>query len=161
MTHSRAIREMTSAGLARVHTEGRSRWLAMEGTPQAIWERAQSVLRTPVRSTVWVAEHAPLPNYPRRLTGISALAYHTMIAEPQWPVYAITEAGWKAATVDGVRELSEPAEGAQEWQVWNYTPELVPGEPAVDALSLSLSLQGSADNRIQIALGELQGTFPW
>ena len=70
-------------------------------------------------------------------------------------------ADWKAATEAGVRELPEPVAGAQEWQVWSYTPALVPGEPTVDPLSLTLSLQDNADDRIQIALDELQRKIPW
>lgn len=75
--------------------------------------------------------------------------------------YAISTADWKAATEAGVRVLPEPVAGAQEWQVWSYTPALVPSEPTVDPLSLTLSLQDNADDRVQIALDELQGKIPW
>ncbi|WP_309646186.1 hypothetical protein, partial [Phenylobacterium sp.] len=144
-----------------LQAEGRSRWLRMEGPPQAIWERAKPALRTPIRSTFWVASHALLANYPRREAGLSALARHSMLAEPQWPVYAITSADWKAATEAGVRELPEPVAGAQEWQVWSYSPALVPDAPTVDPLSLTLSLQDNSDERVQLALDELQGQLPW
>ncbi len=161
MTLSRVIKELTGAGLASLHVEGRSRWLRMADPPQAIWERAKPTLRTPIRNTFWVADSPVLENCPRRLAGMSALARHSMLAEPRWPVYAISTADWKAATKAGVRELPEPVAGAQEWQVWSYTPALVPSEPTVDPLSLSLSLQDNADDRVQIALDELQGKIPW
>lgn len=161
MTLSRVIKELTGAGLASLHAEGRSRWLRMAGPPLAIWERAKPALRTPIRNTFWVTDYTALANYPRRLAGISALARHSMLAEPRWPVYAISTADWKAATKAGVRELPEPEAGAQEWQVWSYTPALVPGEPTVDPLSLTLSLQDNADDRVQIALDELQGKISW
>lgn len=161
MTLSRAVKELTGAGLASLHAEGRSRWLRLEGPPQAIWERAKPALRTPIRNTFWVADHAVLTNYPHRMAGLSALARHSMLAEPQWPVYAITSTDWKAATEAGVRELPEPVVGAEEWQVWSYSPALVPDAPTVDPLSLTLSLQDNADERVQLALDELQGQFPW
>lgn len=161
MTLSRAVKELTGAGLASLHAEGRSRWLRLEGLPQAIWERAKPALRTPIRNTFWVADHTVLANYPHRVAGLSALARHSMLAEPRWPVYAITSADWKAATEVGIRELPEPVAGAQEWQVWSYSPALVPDAPTVDPLSLTLSLQDNSDERVQLALDELQGQFPW
>ena len=68
---------------------------------------------------------------------------------------------WKKATEAGIRELPEPAPGAQEWQVWSYSPALVPGATTVDPLSLALSLQDNADDRIQLALDELERQRPW
>lgn len=161
MTLSRVVKELTSAGLATLQAEGRSRWLRMEGSPQAIWERAKPALRTPIRNTFWVADHTVLANCPLRVAGLSALARYSMLAEPRWPVYAITSADWKAATEAGIRELPEPVAGAQEWQVWSYSPALVPDAPTVDPLSLTLSLQDNADERVQLALDELQGQLPW
>ena len=74
---------------------------------------------------------------------------------------ALTAADWKAATDAGVRELPEPEAGAQEWQLWNYSPALVPDANTVDPLSLTISLQENADDRIQLALDELKGQLPW
>ena len=84
-----------------------------------------------------------------------------MLTEPKWPVYAMTAADWKAATDAGVRELPEPEAGAQEWQLWSYSPALMPDATTVDPLSLTLSLQENADDRIQLALDELKGQLPW
>ena len=67
----------------------------------------------------------------------------------------------KALADAGVRELPEPVAGAHEWQLWSYSPALVPDAATVDPLSLTLSLQDNADDRVQLALGELKGTFPW
>ena len=161
MTVSRVIKELTGAGLASVHTEGRSRWLRMEGSPQALWEQAKPALRTPVRQVVWVVDQGVVPGLQRRLAGSSALARYSMLAEPRWPVYAIGSADWKAATDAGIRALPEPLVGAQEWQVWSYSPALVPQAPTVDPLSLTLSLQDDADERIQLALDELKAQLPW
>ncbi len=161
MTLSRAVKELTAAKLATAYTVGRSRWLRMELPPQQIWERAKPALRTPVRRSVWVAADGPAANRPGRLAGLSALARHSMLTEPRWPVYALSGADWKAAIDAGVRELPEPVAGAHEWQLWSYSPALVPGVATVDPLSLTLSLQDSADDRVQLALDELKGQRPW
>lgn len=161
MTLSRAVKELTAAGLAAAHTVGRSRWLRMELPPEQVWERAKPALRTPVRRTVWVAPHGPAAHRPGRLAGLSALARYSMLTEPKWPVYALTPADWKSAAEAGVRELPEREAGAQEWQLWSYSPALGPDATTVDLLSLSLSLQDNADDRIQLALDELREQFPW
>lgn len=161
MTQSRAVKELTAAGLATAYTIGRSRWLRMELPPAQVWERAKPALRTPVRRTVWVAAHGTVARRPGRLAGLSALARYSMLTEPKWPVFALTAADWKAATDAGVRELPEPEAGAQEWQLWSYSPALVPDAHTVDPLSLTLSLQKNADDRIQLALDELKGQLPW
>jgi hypothetical protein len=161
MTLSRAVKELTAAGLATAYTVGRSRWLRMEQPPEQVWERAKPALRTPVKRTIWVSAKDGAADRPGRLAGLSALARYSMLTEPKWPVYALTPAEWKVATDRGVRELPEPIEGAQEWQLWSYSPALLPDTATVDPLSLTLSLQDNADDRVQLALDELRGTFPW
>ena len=161
MTLSRAVKQLTAAGLATAYTVGRARWLRMELPPEQTWELAKPALRTPVRRSVWVATHDAAAHRPRRLAGLSALARYSMLSEPKWPVYALTAADWKAATDAGVRELPEPETGAQEWQLWNYSPALVPDSNTVDTFSLTLSLYENADDRIQLALDELKGQLPW
>jgi hypothetical protein len=84
-----------------------------------------------------------------------------MLTDPKWPVYAMTTAQWKAAMVAGVQELPEPEVGAQEWQVWSYSPALMPDTTTVDPLSLTLSLQENTDDRVQLALDELKGQLSW
>lgn len=161
MTLSRAVKELTAAGLAAARTVGRSRWLRMEFPPAQIWERAKPSLRTPIMRSVWVAADDAAAYPSRRLAGLSALAHFSMLSEPKWAVYALTAADWKAATDAGVRALPEPETGAQEWQIWRYSPALMPDATTVDPLSLTLSLRENADDRIQLALDELKGQLPW
>ena len=161
MTTSRAVKELTATGLAAAYTMNRSRWLRMTLGPTQVWERAQPLLRTPIKRTVWVAHPDPTGHRAGRLAGLSALARHSMLAEPQWQVHAVSAAEWKIAIAAGVRELPEYTPGAEQWQLWNYTPALVPDVETVDPLSLTLSLRDSTDERVQIALDELKGQFPW
>ena len=84
-----------------------------------------------------------------------------MLSEPQWPIYAISPAQWKTAMQAGLGVLPEPLPGAWEWELWHYSPALVPSSETVDPLSLTLSLQANADERVQLALDELKGRFPW
>jgi len=161
MTLSRAVKELTAAGIATLHSEGRARWLRMERSAAETWEHARPLLRNPVNRRVWAHPIPKLTPRSVRLAGLSALARHSMLAEPRWPTYAVSPAQWKAATQAGVETLPEQLPGAYEWQLWHYSPALVPNSETVDPLSLTLSLQGEADERVQLALGELKEHFPW
>jgi hypothetical protein len=161
MTLSRAVRELVAAGLASAYTLGRSSWLRMDLPPQQLWEQAKPALQTPVKRSVWVMDNGLGGDQPHRWAGLSALAQQSMLTEPQWPVRAISMADWKAAKEAGIHELPEPVPGAQEWQLWRYSSTLLPNTAFVDPLSLTLSLQNDADDRIQLALDELKKAFPW
>ena len=161
MTLSRAVKELTAAGLATLRIEGRARWLRTERTAAETWERAKPMLRSPVKRRVWVLPPPKSRQRPLRLAGLSALARFSMLTEPQWPTYAVAQAEWKAATQAGFETLPEPLPGACEWELWHYSPALVRDGDTVDPLSLTLSLQGNQDERVQLALDELKGRFPW
>lgn len=161
MTLSRAVKELTAAGLATPYMHGRTRCLRMERTPRETWEQAVPLLRTPVKRSVWVHDDEAVAGEPRLLAGLSALAHYSMLAEPKWPAYAISPAQWRAATQAGIEALPEAADGACEWQLWTYDPALLAGTDVVDPLSLALSLQDSPDERIQLALDEIKGQLPW
>ena len=88
---------------------------------------------------VWALAEDPMAKQLGRLAGLSALAQYSMLAEPKWPVYALSATEWKAATVTGLQELPEPVAGARELQLWSYSPALLPGVATVDPLSLTLS----------------------
>lgn len=161
MTLSRAVRELTGAGIAKVRTEGRTRWLQIEGTAADTWQRVMPLLSSPIKRRFW-AQRIPNWRPPRvRLAGLSALARCSMIAEPQWPTYAIGPALWKTVTQADIEVLHEHLPGACEYEVWHYNPGLIKGSEIVDPLSLTLSLQGNSDERVQLALDELKEHLPW
>ena len=161
MTLSRAVKELTTAGIATPHNEGRARRLNMERSAAETWEHAKPLLRNPVKRRVWALPIPKLKPPHVRLAGLSALARFSMLTEPQWPVYAVSPAQWIAATQAGLATLPEQHPSSCEWQLWRYNPALVPDSATVDPLSLTLSLQDEADERVQLALGELKERFPW
>jgi hypothetical protein len=160
MTASRVVKELLAAGIATLQTAGKSRSLRMEHSAADTWQRAKGLLRSPVRRRVWVPA---LDANPRnlRLAGLSALARHTMIGDPPWFTYAIGPSHWKALRHSAVETSRVQVPGTSEWQLWHYSPTLVPNSETVDPLSLTLSLQDEADERVQLALDELRRHFPW
>ena len=103
MTMSRAVKELTAAGIATLRTEGRMRWLHTERTAAQTWEHARPMLRSPVKRRAWVLPPQKSRPRPLRLAGLSALGRFSMLTEPQWPTYAVGQAEWKAATIPSIR----------------------------------------------------------
>ncbi len=161
MTLSRATKELVATGLAKVGFVGPFRGLMTELPPEQVWEQLKPLLRTPVKRSVWVETNQGNIHRPNRLAGLSALAHHSMLTAPTIPVYALTTVQWNLALAAGAQIRPEPTESTQEWQVWSYTPELVPDALCVDPLSLALSLQAHPDERVQLSLNELKTKFPW
>lgn len=162
MTLSRAVGELVDAGLAKLYTEGKARWLDMERSAAEIWDQARSLMRSPVKRRLWVSHTSNLDNVPHYLAGLSALARYSTLSEPKFPVYALSQASWKAAVEIGLKEVPEHMPDSCEWQLWHYDPALIRKSiKTVDVLSLTLSLQDDADERVQIALGDLKEHFPW
>lgn len=85
-----------------------------------------------------------------------------MLTDPKWPVYALGTFDWKAAVDAGIRELPEPVAWVHINGSCGVTaPPSCRVLPRLTLLSLILSLQDNADDRIQIALDELKEQLPW
>jgi hypothetical protein len=163
MTLSRAVNELTTAGIVTLQRTGKERWLHMNRPPAETWHVAKPLLRSPVKRSVWILRTAKLqPERRLPLAGLSALALYSRLAEPAQSVFAVDFGEWKILTQDGLPPpLPEPLVDAFRLQIWNYTPMPTPDNKAVDPLSLTLSLQNDSDERVQGALEELQEQFPW
>jgi hypothetical protein len=161
MTASRAAREVVAAGIASSGNLGRVRRLKAAGTAREAWEHIKPLLRSPVKRRVWVLPTDTLPVPELRLAGLSALARQSMLVESSWPTYALSPSQWKLASQQGAKTVPEPEPGALQLELWNYSPAFVPDTALVDPLSLILSLQSDADDRIQQALDAIEERLPW
>ena len=161
MTASRAAREVVAAGIASSDSVGRVRRLKIDRTARETWEHSKPLLRSPVRRRGWVLPTHDLAVPKFRLAGLSALARQSMLVEPSWQTYALSPSQWKVASQQGAKTVPEPEPGALQLELWNYSPAFVPDTALVDPLSLILSLQSDADDRIQQALDAIEERLPW
>lgn len=161
MTLSRAAGELIARGLAVEHRAGRRRWLTFAGDRREVWRRARSQLRTPVVREAWVRVPRGVDHTLPPLAGESALAERTLLVTPAHATRAVATARWRELRAAGLACVPEPVDGTERWQAWAYEPcpQLAP--PQVDPLSLILSLQHVADERVQGALEELEDSLPW
>lgn len=159
MTATRAIRELLQFNLFELEVRGRAKYLKLNGSRRDLWERAKPHLRTPVLRTLWTYDQRILQVTGGCWAGESALARQTMVNEPQQQVVAMTaEAAQRAKQAGTFFEPREIADGIAV-QVWRYDPGMQAKEKTVDPLSLWLSLRDNRDDRIQMALDEIEEKF--
>lgn len=161
MTVSRALKELEAAHLiTRPHT-GRPRPARLTRPKRETWQRAQPLLRTPVRARyLTTARHIPSALE----AGFSALGRLSDLAPPREPTVALTQDAWRE--LEAALEPEPYRDGALEphhtlVEVWAYDPRVLTPGPHVDTLSLYLSLRDTHDERIELALEQALEGLPW
>ena len=161
MTATRAVRELLQFELFELEVRGRAKYLKLQSTRRDLWQKAKPHLRTPVLRTLWTYEKRIVQVTDARWAGESALAHLTMLNEPRQQVVALTAEDEQRAKQAGIFfEPREIADGIAV-QVWRYEPGMQAKEKTVDPLSLWLSLRDNRDDRIQMALDEIEEKFLW
>jgi DNA-binding MarR family transcriptional regulator len=151
MSISRAGRALERANLIQRPKHGRQRYLRLLGDPKDVWERAQPWLVSPVRARYAAPEQAFADAVD---AGETALANQSMLAPPPVRSVAVSSTAWASygarhATPMHEPGLDDPRSVAVE--VWTYPPESLSQGPAVDPLSLYLSLRDHDDARVERA----------
>ena len=161
MTMSRSLDELEAAGLGKSSASGRERCLHFAERKRDVWEKAQPLLRTPVknRQTIQVLRDGTLPG-PQ--AGLSALAHYSMLAEPKNVAVALSVADWKSLRhTDAVATAMPEEPKAMIVEVWSYDPMLFTTNGWIDQLSLYLSLRDMKDERVQAALAQMMEEISW
>ncbi len=161
MTATRAIRELLQLKLFELVTKGRAKHLRLTTTRRELWEKAKPHLHTPVQRTVYTYDRAVLQLAQTRLAAESALAQMSMLSAPERIVIAASGDTIQIAKQAGIRFEQQSLPDAVAVQIWRYPLTLHDTGLCVDPLSLWLSLRESADDRIQLALKEIEENFPW
>ena len=152
MTIQRAINQLTSANLCQFEEQGRKKILRFENV-QSLWEKASKILISPLSRTLTLAE------FPKGIdtfvSGASALAQLTLLADEVIPVYATSHRNYSQ-----ISQMNQvPIENAKcRLEIWDRDPALNAEEGVVDPISLYLNLQ-HGDERVRIALAEVLQKF--
>jgi hypothetical protein len=152
MTTNRAINQLTSANLCHLEQQGRKKILRFDDV-QSLWDKAAKILLPPLSKTVALAK---MPKgFETFVSGTSALARSTLLAEDEIPVFATSHRNFSLiAQMDQV-----PLEDAKlRLEIWDRDPALTAERGVVDPISLYLNMR-HGDERVRIALTELLGKF--
>jgi hypothetical protein len=158
MAVSQAQEELRNAQLSKVVRFGRTLSINFNWTGRALWDNAKPLLSSPVKRIHWIRWGRHRPN--AVASGITAMSKYTMLADESIPTFAmngkdVVEALTKGEIV-GCPDR-EDAEGRLE--AWKYDPRIVAKNDTVDPFSLYLTLQHSADERVQKELEVLINGF--
>lgn len=63
--------------------------------------------------------------------------------------------------LQGAQEIPGPEDAAYQLEIWAHNQAMVTNSKTVDPLSLWLLLNDSKDDRVQMALDELQEQMRW
>ena len=160
MTLTRAFDELEEHGIGEFFNQGRERCIRFSGDRKLIWEKVMPLLRNPVKKRLFIRPKDQ--KLPGPLSGLSALAHYSMLAEPDNPVFALSSVDWKKYVLhhkDSEVALKEP--DTFEIEVWTYDPLLLSKTGVVDRLSLYMSLKDSQDERIESALDHMMKEIQW
>ncbi len=161
MSMTRAANELIRHGLVTEEITGKTRWMRLEASPREIWEKAMPLLRNPVQHKKWVVGISSQAQGFLK-AGESALSEWSMLSPPSIPVVAVGKKVWKAvkdrADID---VIAVPDNDSIELQVWRYDPQVTSKHGRVDPLSLYLSLNDEADERVVQGLADMIEGLNW
>ena len=158
MSASRCFDEIEAFGIRQLDVKGRSRYLSC-GDKKAFWEDIQSILIDPVINSYALrqdlkGDHA--------LSGISALAGYSMLADDPFPTYGFTKKDIGSIDISRT-SLIPPGEipGCMVQKV-GYWIEFGDGTK-MDPLSVALSIseEDKRDPRVEQAIEEMLEEYVW
>jgi len=155
MTLSNASRQLEEFELAKSERQGRSVSVVFPRSRRRTWQKALKLMSSPVKRVVranWQSS-----SNPGQKAGTSALAEMTMLDASSCAIWAVPAAEWRADS----REIPESDRGNIWLELWKYDPRRLSDGELVDPLSLYLSLRGTGDERIHIALEQILEEFQW
>jgi hypothetical protein len=156
---TRAVESLKQHELIDV-TGDKEKFIHFTADKQQLWKLAEEkdILLNPVLRKIYVDEKPK--GVPLYYGNMSALAEYTNMNPGSQDFYAIEKSVFYALQKNKLLTNSNELEGKYCLEVWKYSPErlaeVLPNRMhTVDPLSLYLSLKGSNDERIEMALEQL------
>lgn len=160
MAISKARTELEVNRLCTIVRKGKEIHARFNLSAQALWKDALPLLRTPVAKRHWIQWKGPVAD--ARLAGISALARVSDLADDAIPTYAMKRQAFQSLLEQGkVHGCPDRHEAHARIEAWSYAPALLADKPAVDPLSLYLSLREDPDERVQLAMSSMMEDLAW
>lgn len=154
MSMGRAIDELATLRLVEPKRLGREKRVSLAGQKQEIWENAQALLVSPVRSSHFVRWLCPPPRL--NLGGLSALAAHSDLMDADVQTFAIDGPHWAIFKSDGAVEIvGTDYEAEAQLDVWHYSPARVEQEDRSFLLSIYAQFKDDPDERVSLAAQSL------
>lgn len=161
MAVTHGVRELERFGFCRKIPQGRAKTIHFDLEPVALWKSTLVSMRSPAGKRYPVA--AIKGHIASTLdAGLTALSGKTNLAYNGPRILAVPNRELRPLFSDNILETRFDEEDADlTLEGWYYRPQLLSNGPAVDELSLYLSLKNDPDERVQMALTELMERRAW
>lgn len=146
-----ALRWLERNGLIEL-MGGKQKTVNFVANGKELWDKALPMMTSPIERTIY-ANTRPTDSL---FSNETAMGHHTMLAEPNTEIVAISKTTAKEYEVFFNKQY-----GNVKVEVWKYAPSLLSGNEYVDRLSLYLSLRDNEDERIQIECDTLIEEMKW
>ena len=156
---TRASEQLAAMYLISQEMKGKEYYMTLQGAGIEAFESAKPFLINPVQRIITVADKPGYGNYP--LSGESALAKHTMLNDPVIPVRAVIKSLISPEQVTEIDIRWEPGKKAVNMELWKYDPCLFMRNGTVDPVSLAMTFENNADERIEGAIEEVLEGYQW
>ena len=160
MNVTRAVQELEALELVAVEKTGRSDYVSAVDSGKSLYEKALPYMINPVQKRLHVQKADMFAELP--MAGEYALATYSMLNEPQIECKAISRKKYKG--LDGIEEIDPAWSSSLDYiqlELWKYDPQPLADDDTVDVISLTLSLRGNQDERVEQAVEEMMEGYKW
>jgi len=156
---TRASEQLAAMQLISQEKSGKEFLMRAEGSGIDLYRKAKPFLINPVQKTITVQNNGEYDDCP--LSGESALAQCTLLNHPRVPVRAV----WKAS-IDSEKATEtdirwEPDADSVTLELWKYNPALYAKNGAADPVSVAMSFEKNADERIEGSIEDYLEGYTW
>ena len=157
---TRATKELADHGLLEERKVGRNSFVYRTTAAKDLFELSKPFLADPVHEVIHVRKEKAVESMP--FAADEALSHLGMLNPPEISVRACYR---KNDVIKALKEVEDPA-WEEPWtvcsiQLWNYDPELLKADAAVDIISLYCSLRDSHDARVSGESERLLEEYEW
>ena len=156
---TRASLQLEKMGLISQKKNGKEYLMQTEGTGIELYRKAKPYLINPVHNVMTVEDNKH--NFFNLAAGESALAEVTMLNKPPVPVFAVWKNNIKTDEISEVDIRWDLYSKPVQLELWKYNPELFAKNNRVDPVSLAMSFENNADERIEGAIEEYLEEYQW
>lgn len=156
---TRASEQLAAMGLISQEKNGKEFLMKAKYTGIELYRKAIPFLINPVQKTITIRNDREYDQYP--LSGESALAECTLLNHPAVPVRSVWKAAIDSSTIQEIDIRWELKAEPVKLELWKYDPALFAKDGIADPVSLAMSFENNADERIESAIEEYLEGFAW
>ena len=158
LTISRAVDNLVKLDLCE--TEGnKEKTLVFKATKKELWKKALPYMKSPIKKTLYIND--ALPKNLIFISEINALAFYSDMNNDRKKHYAIYHSEFIKLEKEGFIKETSQYDGDYHIELWRYKPNILTNNDFVDPLSLYLCYRNESDERIEMALEQIEEMISW